>query len=156
MDGWRLLELKGDREFLESLARFEEEHKFNLSGKTVQIKGGTRKATKDASSNNSSYTFSNNSSQAKHSNTPGPSNNKGSSNVNPNRGNSNRNSNILDYGKPIAKSLISFHDLNSSDISIMEEILISENKRAGESMESGGDRPEPKKHAAEDGVQGGR
>ena len=156
MDGWRLLELKGDREFQESLTRFEEEHKFNLSGKTVQIKGGTRKTTKDASSNNSSYTFSKNPTQENHFNTPGPSNNKGKCNVNPNRGMNNRNSNILDYGKPIAKSLISFHDLNSSDISIREEILISENKRVRESMESGGDRPDPKKHAAEDGVQWGR
>ena len=69
---------------------------------------------------------------------------------------SNSNSNILDYGKPIAKSLISFHDLNSSDISIRDEILISEHKRMRESMESGGDRPDPKKHAAEDGIRGGR
>ena len=68
----------------------------------------------------------------------------------------NRNSNILDYGKPIAKSLISFHDLNSSDISIRDEILILENKRMSESIKSGGDRPDPKKHAAEDRVRGGR
>ena len=152
MDGWRLLELKGDREFHESLAKYDEDHKFNISGKTIQIKGGTRKQTAEATGNNSSYTFS----QKQRFNTPGPSNNKGKSNVNANRGKNNSNCNILDYGRPIAKSLISFHDLNSGDISIGEEIMISENKRMRESMESGGDRPEPKKHATEDGVRGGR
>ena len=43
MNGWRLLELKGDEEFMQSLAQFEANHPFQLWGGRVFIRGGIRK-----------------------------------------------------------------------------------------------------------------
>ena len=43
MNGWRLLELKGDEEFMESLSQFEANHPFQIWGGRVFIRGGIRK-----------------------------------------------------------------------------------------------------------------
>ena len=43
MAGWRLLELKGDNEFMLSLEGFEANHRFKIGGGWVIIRGGTRK-----------------------------------------------------------------------------------------------------------------
>ena len=45
MRGWRLFELSGDDEFLNSLANFEESHQFRIGGSTVMIRGGDRLAS---------------------------------------------------------------------------------------------------------------
>ena len=44
MVSWRLMELTGDLPFYDSLASHEEDHQFKLNGKTVLIKGVTRRA----------------------------------------------------------------------------------------------------------------
>ena len=43
MNGWRLLELKGDEEFMNSLSKFEANHPFQIWGGRVFIRGGIRK-----------------------------------------------------------------------------------------------------------------
>ena len=43
MEGWRLLELKGDDEFMRSLEGFEANHRFKIGGGWVIIRGGNRK-----------------------------------------------------------------------------------------------------------------
>ena len=43
MAGWRLLELKGDEEFMRSLENFEANHKFKIGGGWVILRGGNRK-----------------------------------------------------------------------------------------------------------------
>ena len=43
MEGWRLLELKGDCDFMKSLENFEANYKFKIGGGWVILRGGTRK-----------------------------------------------------------------------------------------------------------------
>ena len=41
--GWRLLKIKGDKEFSESLYNFVEDYRFQLGSSYVQIRGGNRR-----------------------------------------------------------------------------------------------------------------